>query len=160
MISAAQESNRAKNTFFDLGGYLGWFVKSAGVLLLITAIAKFVSVGGGSKILQSPDPVLGIPFKSLFLLAGIFEIVVAGFCFFGNRLEWQAAIIAGLCVSFVLYRCGLALVGYERPCPCLGNLTDALHISPTTGDAVARCILAYLILGSCATLSWWRFKKV
>jgi hypothetical protein len=39
----------------------------------------------------------------------------------------------------------------------LGNLTDALHISPQTGDIAMKIILAYLLIGSYATLFWlWR----
>jgi cbb3-type cytochrome oxidase subunit 3 len=39
----------------------------------------------------------------------------------------------------------------------LGNLTDALHIPPQAADTAMKIILAYLLIGSYATLFWlWR----
>jgi hypothetical protein len=52
------------------------------------------------------------------------------------------------------------LVGYHKPCSCLGNLTDALHIPPPMADTAMKIILAYLLIGSYATLFWlWRQRK-
>ena len=48
-------------------------------------------------------------------------------------------------------------MGWHKPCGCLGNLTDALGISPETADTVAKVLLAYLLIGSYALLVWeWR----
>jgi hypothetical protein len=44
-------------------------------------------------------------------------------------------------------------VGYRKPYGCLGNLTDALHIPPHTGDVAMKSILAYLLIGSYALCS-------
>ena len=39
----------------------------------------------------------------------------------------------------------------------MGNLTDALHIPPQTADTAMKIILAYLLIGSYASLFWlWR----
>jgi hypothetical protein len=67
--------------------------------------------------------------------------------------------LAWLSTSFLIYRFGLVWAGYHKPCPCLGNLTDALHIPPQTADTAMKIILAYLLIGSYATLFWlWRQK--
>jgi len=40
------------------------------------------------------------------------------------------------------------------------NLTDALHIPPQTAEMAMKIILAYLLIGSYATLFWlWRQRK-
>jgi hypothetical protein len=51
-------------------------------------------------------------------------------------------------------------VGWHKPCSCLGNLTDALHIPPQTADTAMKIILAYLLIGSYGNLFWlWRQCK-
>ena len=136
------------------------FLYSAGVLLLGTALAKFVSATGSARILQSPDPLFSIPFRSLFWGVGSIEAVIGLVCFFGRRLAMQAGLVAWLGTNFVVYRLGLLWVGYHRPCPCLGNLTDAIHIPPATANAGMKVILAYLLIGSYGTLFWlWRQQR-
>jgi hypothetical protein len=42
----------------------------------------------------------------------------------------------------------------------MGYFTDALHIPPQTADTVMKIILAYLLIGSYATLFWlWQQRK-
>ena len=136
------------------------FFFSSGMLLSITAIAKFVSAGGGAHILQTSDPIFFIPLHAVLWIVGLIELYIAMICFFGKRLSLQAGLVAWLATSFLLYRIGLVLVGYRKPCSCLGNLTDALHIPPQTADTAMKIILAYLLLGSYATLFWlWRQRK-
>jgi hypothetical protein len=138
------------------------FLFSAGALLLITALAKLISASGGVHILKTSDPVLYLSFRHVFRVVGSIELVVALVCFFGKRPGLQTALVAWLATSFLLYRVGLLLVGYHKPCSCagLGNLTDALHISPQTADTAMKTILAYLLIGSYATLFWlWRQRK-
>jgi hypothetical protein len=51
----------------------------------------------------------------------------------------------------------LVWLGYHKPCHCLGNLTDALNISPAAADTSMEVLLAYLLLGSYAILIWlWK----
>jgi hypothetical protein len=136
------------------------FVYSAGVLLAITAIAKFVSSAGDNRVLQNPDPIMAIPFRNFFWFVGTIEFMVALVCFFGKRLELKIGLIAWLATSFLVYRLGSLLVGYRKPCPCMGNLTDALHIPEQTAETAMKIILAYLLIGSYAILFWlWRQNK-
>ena len=64
------------------------------------------------------------------------------------------ALLAWLATALVMYRIGLKWVGYLKPCSCLGNLTDALNISPQTADMTMKINLAYLLVGSYANLLW------
>jgi hypothetical protein len=136
------------------------FMVSVGMLLLTTAAAKLVSAGGNARILQFPDPIFAIPFRQVFWVVGGLELVVALICLFSNRARLQAGLVAWLATSFVIYRLALNLSGYHSPCHCLGNLTDALHISPQAADTAMKIVLAYLLIGSYATLFWlWRQKR-
>jgi hypothetical protein len=136
------------------------FLRSAGVLLLATAAAKVLSAVATSRALQSLDPIFMLPFRyELVLVAGI-EAVLGIICFLSAKIVLRAALLAWLTSLFLIYRLGLLLVGYEGPCRCLGNLTDALHVAPQTADAIMKGVLGYLLVGSLAVLSWcWLARR-
>jgi hypothetical protein len=134
-----------------------WFLYSAAVVLLLAAAAKFISSTGHGKIVLAIDPLTGFQFHDLFRIVGSIEIAIALACFWSKRTWLSAGLVAWLTTSFLAYRIGLVLVGWHKPCSCLGNLTDALHISPQTADTAMKIILAYLLIGSYASLFWlWR----
>jgi hypothetical protein len=124
------------------------FSKSSATLLLVTAVAKFVSALGSEHILDSQDPIFLIPFRHVFWIVGLIELGIAAFCFFGKDIKIQAALVAWLSTCFVLYRGSSILIGYFKPCPCLGNLTGVLPISSHTIDVAVRLVLFYLFFGS------------
>jgi hypothetical protein len=136
------------------------FIVSAGILLLITAVAKFVSASGNVRILQFHDPIFGVSFRLVFLAVGLLELIVALICLFGGQMRLQAGLVASLATSFFIYRVALSLSAYHGPCHCLGDLTDALYISPQTADTAMKIILAYLLIGSYGILFhlWWTRK--
>lgn len=137
------------------------FVGSAGVLLLITAVAKLFTTFDHAKILHVRDPILTVSFRVLFWVLGLVEWLIALTCFFSKQTQLQLILLAWLSTNFVFYRIGLLWIGYVKPCSCMGNLTDALHIPPQTADIVMEIILAYLLIGSYVALSWlwWKRKK-
>jgi hypothetical protein len=137
-----------------------WFLYSTAVVLLLAAVAKFVSSFGHGTILQTRDPLTGFQFQNLFRIVGGIEVAVASVCIFSKRTWLPTGLMAWLATSLLAYRIGLVAIGYHRPCHCLGNLTDALHIPPQTADMAMKIILAYLLIGSYATLFWlWRQRK-
>jgi len=137
-----------------------FFTQSAGVILLATAAGKLVSANGSARILQIFDPILSITFRDVFVIISLIEIVVAFICLFGKQVRWQISLLVWLVTNFVIYRIGLFLIGYHKPCPCLGNFTDALYISQQTADTAMKIILAYLLIGSYTSLFWlWRQKR-
>jgi hypothetical protein len=130
------------------------FVISSGVLLILTAVAKLISSFGTARILYSVDPIFLISFGRIFQVTAVVELGVATICFLNKNRILQTGLIALLASNFLLYRFGLHWVGYRGLCPCLGNLTDALLIPPQTVDTIMKIILAYLLIGSYATLFW------
>jgi hypothetical protein len=136
------------------------FIRLAGFLLLLTAAAKLGSITGTARILNNLDPVFHISFRHLLGMTALVELGVVAVCFGVKNQILQAGLIAALATNFILYRLGLYWQGYGSACPCLGNLTDALHIPPHIADAAMKIILAYLFLGSYGTLFWvWRQKR-
>jgi hypothetical protein len=139
----------------------GLFLFTVGIILVVTGMAKIVTAFGSIKILNVRDPLFGLPFRSLLLLVGLVELVIACLCLFRKCPRLNTVLVSWLATNFVAYRFGLWFVGWKRPCPCLGNLTDMLHISPQTADTALRIILAYLLIGSYVKLFWlWRQRKM
>jgi hypothetical protein len=139
---------------------ISFFVFSSGILFLLTAGAKLISVTGTARVLNNLDPVFLIPFRHLLCIVAAIELIIAAICFFGKNQKLQAGLIAMLATNFILYRFALYWQGYFKTCNCLGNLTDALHIPPQTADTTMKIILAYLLIGSYASLFWvWRQRK-
>jgi len=137
------------------------FRLSAGAILAFTGIAKMLSALGDAPILQSQDPLLILEFRHLMLAAGALELVIAGFCLLNKSQAVAMILVAWLATNLLIYRLGLRWLGWHLPCSCLGNLTDVLHISPQTADTAMKIILAYLLIGSYATLFWlWRHKRM
>jgi hypothetical protein len=137
-----------------------FFIYSSAVILLLTAGAKFIGSAGHEKILMERDPIIGISIRNLILIAASTELAVAVVCFYDKEIWIPVTLIAWLSTNLLGYRIIRALIGYKKPCSCLGNLTDALHISPETADTVMKIILTYLLIGSYATLFWlWRQRK-
>ncbi len=130
----------------------------AGVILAVTGIAKVWSGLGDSKLLAVIDPIIGIKFGQLMLVVGAAEIVIALVCFFSRRQTLALVLVAWMSTNFVVYRLGLWWMDWHRPCNCLGNLTDALHLSPQTADNIMKVLLAYLLIGSYGLLIW-RWKQ-
>lgn len=134
------------------------FIYSAATILLLTGAAKIVSSFGTSAILFLPDPIFDLPFRYVFCVIGSLEIVVGLLCFLSYDWRIKNAFIVSLATSFVIYRAGLNLLGYHKPCGCLGSLTSVLHISPRTANTILKWVMLYLLIGSYGILIW-QFKE-
>jgi len=136
------------------------FLYSAGGIFLLTATAKLVSSFGHDAILQIHEPFIGLQFNKLLQLTGFIEFIIGLACFFPWQFVMRMGLVAWLSSIILLYRLGLTLIGWHKPCSCLGNLTDALHIPPQIADITMKLILAYLLIGSYTSLLWlWQQGK-
>ena len=137
-----------------------YFYRVGGCLLIATGLAKVVSAFGTAAILSTGDPVLGIPIRPLFWTIGFIEILVGIYCFFSHGGLLTPLLIAWLSTSFLIYRAGLLLIGYQHPCICLGSVTGAIRLSPHAADLLMKLILAYLTIGSYGHLiSIWKNRS-
>lgn len=137
------------------------FLRSAGLLLFVTAAAKLISAVGSAYILRTLDPVLGIQFRADFWIAGSIEFLIALTCLFGGGIALRTGLVAWWSTNLILYRFALWGIGWHHSCPCLGNLTDAIHVSPQMADNLMKAVLAYLLIGSYGILFhlWWKNRK-
>ena len=137
------------------------FLKTAGVILAIAAMAKLVSAIGSASILKEHDPILSSSFRNIFILVGSLELAIAAMCLFSRRHGLSILLIAWISTCIIIYRIGLLGMDWHRPCACLGNLTDAIHISPQVADNVMKSALAYLAIGSYVMLfrQWLKPKN-
>jgi hypothetical protein len=125
-----------------------WFVLSAGGIFAFSGVASVLSALGKAQALEMPDPIFEIGFGRLMLWVGLAELVIAAVCLFSAARNLSLGLVAWMSTNFLVYRLGLWFVGWHRPCNCLGNLTDALHISPSTADWITKGVLAFLLLCS------------
>ena len=136
-----------------------WFCVSSSLILCFTGIAKILSAFGHVQVLAVPDPIFGLQFNHLMLLVGTIELAVAWVCFSKRQAHFSVIIVAWLATSMLFYRYGLWMMGWRRPCSCLGNFTDAIHISPHAADNSMKVALGYLLIGSYAALIWFARRR-
>jgi hypothetical protein len=135
------------------------FIVSASIILILTAVAKIVSAFGSVSVLDVADPLFGIPFRHLMLAVGVTELIVAAICLCTKNTTLSIGLIAWIATQFLLYRFALWAVGWQKPCGCLGHVTDALNISAHTADWIMKGALTYLFAGSWFLLSSGYLKK-
>jgi hypothetical protein len=126
-----------------------YFVLSAGYILLFSGLAKVISAFGKAEILSVANPIFGISFRSLMELVGLLELAISCVCLFTVRRNLALKLVAWIAINFAGYHFALWLSDSPQPCPCLGNLTEMLHISRLFADRLTQFILGYLLAGSC-----------
>jgi len=139
--------------------FLFWFVRSVGVLLVISSAAKIISASGSARVLATLDPIFAVSFRNVFLVVGAIELFVALICFFKLNINLKIGVITWLTLNILLYRIVLWAIGYQKPCACLGTLTEELHIQPGIADMAMKAVLAYFLIGSCVALCLIRRQK-
>jgi hypothetical protein len=110
--------------------------------------------------MQMADPIFGLPFRYLLLGVGILECFIAVLCFIRRFEQLGTALVAWMSSAFLIYRFGLWFVGWHRPCPCMGNLTEMLHLSPQAADNIIKGLLSYLLIMSFTMLfCFWKAER-
>lgn len=124
---------------------LHYFLLLVGAILIITGIAKLYSAGHSEAVYKEMEPLFGVSFRLLFLATGTIELSAGFFCVICRRLTPRVAIVGALGSAFAIYRTGLWLIQYKKPCSCLGELTDALGLSPRIADGILISIVALML---------------
>lgn len=133
------------------------FLIAAGIILLVTGIAKLLTLTGDTTLLQVQDPFLGVEFRILIFLVGMAELVISALCLLTEKQRLNILLIAWIASGFLAYRIGIMASDWQRPCGCLGNLTDVLNISPKIADLTSMGMLGFLLIGSYSILYSNRF---
>jgi hypothetical protein len=129
--------------------WVKWYVFSVCWILILTGLAKIASSFGHVQVLEQPDPIFNFPFRTLMLLVGLLELLVSAICLFGKSasIRFKLGLVTWLSSNMAFYRWALWYVHWQKPCPCMGTLTSALHVPPHDADFALKIILAYLLLG-------------
>ena len=113
------------------------------------------------RALDTLDPLIGIPFRQLFLVVGLAELLIAFFCLFTDKRWFSVRLVAWIATGFLVYRLGLWFIGWQHPCGCMGSLAGMLHLSDHAADNIMKGILALLLVGSYLLLYLdWRDGKI
>jgi hypothetical protein len=155
VLSASMERGANKAMKSKL---IKFFIYSSAFLLVLTAVAKFLSATGNAPLLVRADPFFHISYRLLFLLVGTIEMAVAAICLCTDRIWLQAGLLAWLVTNFMGYRISLKWAHIQY-CGCLGTLGQALPISPAVTDRILKFVLLYLALGSYALVFWLCIAK-
>ena len=129
------------------------FILGATVLLAITGASKILSALGDARSLSALDPILGLSLRQIFFLSGATELSVVAFCY-AKKQDMRLCLyaICWLATTFLAYRAGAWMLGWERPFGCLGELPRLLRLSSATAEATIKCLLGYLVVGSYSLL--------
>jgi hypothetical protein len=142
-----------------------YFILSFGTIFFITGVAKLWSSYGSARVLEEYDPIFGITFYHLMQVVGIVELVLAVFCWVScysataKNMHQAIFLVTWFSTLLLGYRFGLSYVDWSHPCRCLGDFTQALHISERAADILMKLILCYLLIGSYGLLIWrWKIR--
>ena len=130
-----------------------WFYRAAGMLLVLTAIAKLYTAGGTARILGTQDQLLHIGYRPLLFLTALLEIGVALFLL-GSRGELKRSLVLlWLSANFICYHLANYLLGIHY-CPCLGTLEDRLPLPRGLASIILQVLALYWVIGGLSSL--WR----
>jgi hypothetical protein len=76
--------------------FIRYFLRSSGIILLLTGLAKLLSSMGKNGILETQDPILYMSFRHLFWLAGGIEIIIGTICLLNLQSSMQVSLVAWL----------------------------------------------------------------
>ena len=130
------------------------FIRSAGVILMVAALERFLIAVGAAQVLAVPEPMLGLPLRYAVLLVGGFELAAAVICLFGTRVGLQLGGLAWLATNYFVIQFGLIWMGAHPQGTAIGSLTDPLHLSRGLTGIVVQILPAYLLAGSGSALVW------
>ena len=122
------------------------------VALISTGAAKIVTSTSNTMILAVPDPLLGVNNRLVLVFIAFCELGLGVYCLRSAKAGIQLAAIAFISTVFLLYRAALWIADFKGYCGCLGNFGDALGLKPEALDIIAKGILAFMLVGSFASL--------
>lgn len=131
-----------------------WLRFALGGILAFNGFADLIGLLAKSRLLDMPDPLLGIPFWNVSLTVAAAQLLVAALCLFTNRRTLSLWLAAWLAVNFLMYRIGLWTMGWHHPYGWLQGLMNSLNISPVRADVVSFGTTGLLLFGS-LTLLWY-----
>jgi hypothetical protein len=134
-----------------------WPHAFAGILFLLFGLSHFAMSSVHTEAQESINSVF--PFftvKEVFLLAGIYELSLAAFCFWKMGRDVVNLAILIFIAVMVWYHWALYYTGGGPSCGCLGILGRALHLSKAEEKAAPIVVLCLLFL----SITPWILRKI
>lgn len=128
------------------------FLRSALVILAITALAKLYSAFGPAAVLARSDHLLLVPYRWILVGVAGLELTVVAMVLVASVPKIKLLSILWLSTCFALYRFAKWFFNLPDPCHCLGDITGNLPLKPQAIDLGLKIIVAYLFAGSFALL--------
>lgn len=135
------------------------FFQGAALILLLTGLAKLVSIFGTAEVYEILDPIFILKFRYVLAGAGLLELAIAAVLLRGSDWRIKAWLTLCLACGFAVYRVGLIMMGFGNLCPCLGSVAMSLGIPDGVANGLTFAALLYLLFGSLGLLArclWWR----
>ena len=155
LVEAAGDLRRT----YSLGRWAGHFVLLAGSVLAVLGTGFVAEFFARTQSLAIADPVLGIPFRFVFLGFGILQLVVSGFCLLTSRRSLSIGLVLWLVANLLIYRLEMRQAGWMHPYAFVSPLTERLFISVGTADILLAGAAAYLLVGGSGTLLALRWAR-
>ena len=134
------------------------FLRSAAVILLLTAAAKAASAFGTQSILEKVDPIFWVlKNRELLVLVATLEAGVAFLLLSKAYLSVKRGSLIWLCTNFLLYRMGLWITGAPAACKCMGDLAGRIGLSDSQASWIMLGALGYMLGGS--LFFFWRSRS-
>ena len=131
---------------------VGFFVKSAGFILMILAMDRFLIVVANVPALSMPDPVMGVPLHYSVLVVGALELLVSLICLFGRRTPLQIGWLAWLITTYWIVRIAIFWMGWHPQLTGIGRMADPMGIFGRW-EQIAGFV--YLVGGSYVAALFW-----
>jgi hypothetical protein len=109
------------------------FLYSAAFITLLTGCAKIRGAFQHLPVLFAVDPILGVSYRKIMLYIGVVELVIFSIIIFSGNNHLKLYLVSWLGSCFLTYRVFYKIGHVREPCPCLGTLTEWMHI--TRGEA-------------------------
>lgn len=135
--------------------WLRMFILSAGTVLLMAALIRFLIACGDAQVLALPDPLLGIPLRLSILLVGGLELLVACVCLFGKKINLQIGWLCWLATNYLVLQVGLFWMKIHPQGTGIGSLTDPLHLTRGWTGLLIMAVPIYLVVGSGIAAVWF-----
>jgi len=136
------------------------FLIISAILLLLTAILKFLTVLQPLPLLEVNDPVFHfLKMRTMLFCSAILEISIAFVVLF-NRTSWKSFFpLLWLASVFLTYRHALKVLRYSGPCNCLGDSWKWINIDHATAYFVSGYILLFFLIASLIFLSLFLVER-
>ena len=141
------------------GGLLAsGLLRVAASVLLLSSLAKLLSLAVNSPILAVPDPVIGLAYRWTLLGESVFELVVAAVLVSRLSADCRVLLVFWLGTFFCIYQLALAVIEPGALCPCLGTIYGKLGVPQRWVDVTARVLAAAFAMGPVAIWGLERFR--